>query len=276
MSEERYTGYVSKYLTETELENLYQENYNIDLYENQYLLVQGADGSVIDYFKQKGGRLVRVGYPTIQNQYIQNIKPKDAQQYCAINLLQDRTIPVKLIRGVYGSGKDYLMFNEALSLIERGIFNKIVFIRPNVTLANVPSIGYLPNGIQEKLGWTMAPLYDKIGGEDGIALLEQNHQFEMVPLLFIRGRSFEKSIVYVTEAQNIDSTIAKVLLSRIGDESELWLNGDNHFQTDNVIFDKDNGLKLMLDRLINNPLFGHIYLPTTHRSKIANLSNLLD
>lgn len=43
----------------------------------------------------------------------------------------------------------------------------------------------------------------------------------MVPLLFIRGRSFENSIVYVTEGQNIDSEIAKVLLSRIGDNSEL-------------------------------------------------------
>ena len=113
-------------------------------------------------------------------------------------------------------------------LIEKGKFQKIIFIRPNVTLANVPQIGYLPNGVEEKLGWTMAPLYDKIGGEEGIKYLESMGQFEMVPLLFIRGRSFENSIIYVTEAQNIDSSIAKVLLSRVGENSEIWFNGDNH------------------------------------------------
>ena len=274
--EDRYTGYISKYLNDKELADLYNGQYNIDLLTNEYLLVEGADGTVVDYFKMTSGRLQRVTYPIIKNQYIDSIKPQDNAQYCAIDLLQDRTIPVKIIRGVYGSGKDYLMFNEALSLVEQGQFNKIVFIRPNVTLANVPSIGYLPKGIQEKLGWTMAPLYDKIGGEEGIANLERNNQFEMVPLLFVRGRSFEKSIVYVTEAQNIDSSIAKILLSRVGDGSEIWLNGDNHSQTDSVVFDKDNGLKLMIDKLSGNELFGQIYLPTTHRSKIANLSNLLD
>ena len=64
--------------------------------------------------------------------------------------------------------------------------------------------------------------------EEGIKYLESMGQFEMVPLLFIRGRSFENSIIYVTEAQNIDSSIAKVLLSRVGENSEIWFNGDNH------------------------------------------------
>lgn len=171
--------------------------------------------------------------------------------------------------------KDFLMFNQALDLVKKGKFDKIIFTRPNITLANVPQIGYLPAGIDEKLGWTMAPLYDKIGGEEGINQLIENRQFEMVPLLFIRGRSFENSIVYVTEAQNIDTEIAKVIISRIGANSELWLNGDNH-QTDNRVFDKDNGLTKMVDKLAGHKLFGYVYLPETHRSEIADLSNLLD
>jgi len=54
--------------------------------------------------------------------------------------------------------------------------------------------------VDEKLAWTMAPLYDKVGGEEGVERLVRQRQLEMVPLLFIRGRSFENSIVYVTEA----------------------------------------------------------------------------
>ena len=50
----------------------------------------------------------------------------------------------------------------------------------------------------------------------------------MVPLLHIRGRSFENSLIYVCEAQNITSEIAKLIISRVGEGSELWLNSDTH------------------------------------------------
>jgi len=271
-----YTGYIVL-RDEKDISDLYKGDYDIkSLKENQYIIIENEVGRAMDYYRIHMGELVKVGYPIIESKYSGKIKPLDSQQHCAMDLLKNQSIPVKVIRGVYGSGKDYIMFNQALSLVEEGLFEKIVFVRPNVTLANVPQIGYLPSGIEEKLGWTMAPLYDKIGGEDGIQHLMQENKFEMVPLLFIRGRSFENSIVYVTEAQNIDSSIAKVLLSRIGEGSELWLNGDDHKQTDSIVFDKDNGFKLMVDRLQGHPLFGYVYLPTTHRSQVANLSNLLD
>ena len=272
-----YTGYKQIHLTDDELTQFYSTSvlpYNC--LENEYLILVNENGDAIDYYRCRNNKLEHVNFPIINTSTVGKIKPLDPYQYCAMDLLQQKDVPIKLIRGVYGSGKDYLMFNQALSLIEKGKFDKLVFIRPNVTLANVPQIGYLPNGIEEKLGWTMAPLYDKIGGEEGIKQLEQQGVFEMVPLLFIRGRSFENSLVYVTEAQNIDSRIAKVLLSRIGTGSELWLNGDNHNQTDSHVFEKDNGFQLMIERLSGNHLFGYVYLPITHRSEVANLSNLLD
>ena len=273
-----YTGYQQINLSEEELAKFYlNQNILLDkLQENEYGILKDKDNQLIDYIKRQDNSIKKISYPMINSSHIGKVKPLDEYQYCALNLLQDNTVPVKIIQGVYGSGKDYLMFNQALSLIEKGKFQKIIFIRPNVTLANVPQIGYLPNGIEEKLGWTMAPLYDKIGGEEGIKYLESMGQFEMVPLLFIRGRSFENSIIYVTEAQNIDSSIAKVLLSRVGENSEIWFNGDNHNQTDSHIFDKDNGFQLMIDKLSGNRLFGFVYLPFTHRSAVADLSKLLD
>jgi len=75
-----------------------------------------------------------------------------------------------------------------------------VYIRPNVTVANVPDIGYLKGSLEEKLEWTLAPLYDKVGGRDGVEMLIDRSQLEMVPLLHIRGRSFENSLIYVCEA----------------------------------------------------------------------------
>jgi len=269
MLDNKYTGYIE--LTDEQASEFYSTGKveGLELYDNEYILIGN------DIHRYNNGFTKRVDYKNIENSYEGKIKPMDAYQVMAIDSLFDRESKVKLIRGVYGSGKDYLMFNKALSLVEDGTFQKIVFIRPNVTLANVPQIGYLPNGVDEKLAWTMAPLYDKVGGEDGVEQLIKRKIMEMVPLLFIRGRSFENSIVYVTEAQNIDAEIAKVLLSRIGEGSELWLNGDNH-QTDNRLFDRDNGLVKMTEKLKGNPLFSYVYLPVTHRGRVANLANLLD
>jgi predicted ribonuclease YlaK len=240
------------------------------LKENQYVLCGN------EVYRYENGFIKRVEYPSISNKYTDNIKPFDIYQYCAIDMLKSRQSKVKLIRGVYGSGKDYLMFNEALTLIEDGEFDRIIYVRPNWTLKNVPTIGALPGDVEDKLDWTFAPLYDKVGGKDGVDYLVSHGLLEMIPLLYIRGYStMPRSIVYVTEAQNIDSEIAKILLSRIGEGSELWLNGDNH-QTDSRIFDRDNGLTKMISRLQGNPLFGYVYLPVTHRSDVANLANLLD
>lgn len=263
-----YTGFLE--LNENEFSDFYTERkLDKEVFENEYIIV------VDELYKYHNKFFKRVEYPTIENKYIEKIKPKDIYQLGALDMLNDRLSKVKIIRGVYGSGKDFLMFHKALQLIEAGEFEKIIFIRPNVTLANVPQIGYLPNGIQDKLSWTLAPLYDKVGGEEGIDQLVRKEILEMVPLLFIRGRSFENSIIYVTEGQNIDTEIAKVLLGRVGEGSELWINGDSH-QTDSRIFDKDNGITKMVDRLKGNELFSYVYLPITHRSTVSNLANLLD
>lgn len=97
----------------------------------------------------------------------------------------------------------------------------------------------------------------------------------MVPLLFIRGRSFENSLIYVCEGQNITSEIAKLIISRVGINSELWINSDTH-QTDARVYEKDNGITKMIERLSGNPLFGYVYLPKSERGEVANLATLLD
>lgn len=272
-----YKGYVELELTEEGLADFYSNRakYTSVLYENQYLLIKNSDGEIVDKYCRQGDDLRQVKYNIIQNTYCGKIKPRNLQQELAMDMLIDKRSKIKLVQGVYGSGKDYLMLNQALSLIEKGKFQKIVFIRPNVTVANVPEIGYLKGTQEEKLAWTLGPFYDKVGGEDGVRLLIEQGKLELVPLLFIRGRSFDNSIIYVTEGQNITAEIAKLIISRIGDNSELWLNCDTH-QVDKQIYEKDNGIEKMVSRLVGNPLFSYVYLPKTERSAVAELSTLLD
>lgn len=263
-----YTGY--KVLTDDEMATFYENgNYLAGIHRNQYIIAGD------DVYKCNGDSFVRVGYNTIHNDFIGDIRPMDDQQRMAMDMLADRNTTVKLIKGVYGSGKDFLMMNAALELLDKGEFEKIYFVRPNVTVKDVPDIGFLPNGVEDKLAWTLGPVIDKVGGDLGLERLMKQDKFEMVPLLFIRGRSFENAIIYVTEAQNITSEIAKLLIGRIGEGSELWLNGDTH-QSDNKVYDRDNGLTKMIDRLKGHELFSYVYLPITHRSKTAELASLLD
>jgi PhoH-like ATPase len=273
---EQYKGYVEIELNGDEINELYQDGTisNYDFYENEYILVT-HNGKLIDTYCYQSGALRKVHYTTVSNDYLGTIKPRNTEQNLVLDMLQDKSTKVKLVKGVYGSGKDYLMLSQALSLVQKGKFDKIIFIRPNITVADLPDIGALPGTADEKLSWTLGPLLDTVGGQEGVGMLIHGGQLEVVPLLFIRGRSFENSIIYVTEGQNMTTEIVKLVIGRIGEGSELWINADNH-QTDKKVFEKDNGVKKMVEKLVGHPMFGYVYMPITERSAVANLANLLD
>ena len=275
-----YKGYQELIMDEEHLSQFYAnpKEYCANLLRlnpNEYILLQDLSGTTIDVYKNSPEGPIAVRYPTINSRITGTLKPRNIKQKVAMALLQDAAVGVKLLRGVYGSGKDYLMLSQALHDIEVGKFQKLVFIRPNVSIKDVPDTGYLKGDAYEKLSWTLGPFYDKVGGAEGVEYLIAQGELELVPLPFIRGRSFENSIVYVCEGQNITSEIAKLLISRVGEGSELWINADTH-QTDNKIYDRDNGIIKMIDRLKDDPLFGMVYLDKTERGPIANLANKLD
>lgn len=272
-----YNGYTEMELTNDQFDEIYStgklKGYIFN--ENEYLLARNENGEIVDKFKYKDGKFKKVLFQTLNNRYLGKVKPRNSQQELVIDMLLDEESKIKVVRGVYGSGKDYLMLSAALQLIEKGKFDKIVFVRPNVSVKGLPDIGALPGTADEKLSWTLAPLYDKVGGEEGVAMMLHNKILESVPLLFIRGRSFENSIIYVTEGQNMTTEIAKLVIGRIGEGSELWINADTH-QTDKKIFDDDNGVSKIIDRLKGNKLFAYVYMPKTERSSVAELATLLD
>ena len=272
-----YNGYKEIVFTDEQFSQIYTDGRVGDYIfkENEYVIAKNENEEIVDKFICKGGRLERVPFQTLRNDYLGVVKPRNPQQELVVDLLLDPDAKIKVVKGVYGSGKDYLMLSAALQLIEKGKFEKIVFVRPNVSVRGLPDIGALPGTADEKLSWTLAPLWDKVGGEEGVAMMLNEKILESVPLLFIRGRSFEKSIIYMTEGQNMTTEIAKLVIGRIGEGSELWINADTH-QTDKKMFDEDNGVTKMIDRLSGNKLFGYVYMPKTERSSVAELATLLD
>lgn len=268
-----YTGYLELDLNDEELADYFSGLYEFpEMYENQYGIVRNNGETVAKFCYQKG-QIKQVRYPAISTSKGASITPRNEYQACAIDLLLSRDVPVKLLTGRGGAGKDLLMANAALSLLEKGKFKKIVFIRPNVTVADVPDIGFLKGDMFSKLEWTLGPLFDKYGGKDELNRMIKNNTLELVPLIHIRGRSFENSIVYISEGQNLTSNLMELIITRIGDNSELWINGDCA-QVDKRVFAQDNGIQTMQEVLCGQPEFGQMHLPIIERSKVAKLGDL--
>lgn len=51
--------------------------------------------------------------------------------------------------------------------------------------------------------------------------------------------------IYITEAQNLDATLMKLALQRIGEDCFCIIDGDNKSQVDMEIYQKKNGMTAM-------------------------------
>ena len=275
-----YCGYGKYYPTDDELVALYSEGLNQNILNakvNEYCEIFDHNGSLTDILRWDGKSYQHLKYTNIENKTLGiKVSPRNLNQKMMFDLLQNPEIPIKLITGVYGSGKDYCALIHALNLIEKGKKNKLVFVRNLIDLKDTPQIGFLPNDIEQKIGWGLGPIKDILGGDQALEIFTSQDQIEAVNLGFCRGRSWENAIIYVTEGQNLTSSQIKLLISRLGEGSELIINGDYHGQVDKEIFEKDNGIKAMQNKLVGQPMFGCIDLIKTERSKMAELATLLD
>lgn len=203
------------------------------------------------------------------------IKPRNPQQLCAMDMLLNKEIPVKLITGKFGSGKSLLCITAALQAVQRGEFDKIIFVRNNVQVKDTDALGALPGSVMEKTLPYVMPFADHCGGVEGVQMLMEQGKLEVIPLGFLRGRSIRNAILYSMESENLTKEHIQLIMGRIDEGSQLWMDGDLK-QRDRQIFEKSAGLELMVERLKGNPLFGYVHLIKSERSKVAQLCDLMD
>ena len=130
--------------------------------------------------------------------------------------------------------------------------------------------------IKEKLWPYCQILADHLGGEFGLENEISRGHIELEALNYIRGRSYKNSIIYCSEAENMTKEHIQLLIGRLGEGSQLWLNGDYKHQTDELIFETNNGLRECIEKLKGQEMFGCVDLVKTERSPVACLADLLD
>jgi len=129
--------------------------------------------------------------------------------------------------GPAGTGKTFLAVAWAVSLFERGAVEKIVLVKPVVEAGE--KLGFLPGDIKEKVDPYFKPLYDALlfmmPAEKVKRLIEQSI-IEIAPLAYMRGRSLNRSITILDEAQNTKPMQMKMFLTRLGPNSRAVVTGD--------------------------------------------------
>lgn len=156
---------------------------------------------------------IRKVYPHTQHQaeYIQSMREKN-MVFCI---------------GSAGSGKTFLAVAEALRLLLTHKVSRIVITRPVVEAGE--SLGFLPGDLNDKMTPYLRPLYDSMElvlPKDSVRRLLESESVEIAPLAYMRGRTLNNSVVILDEAQNTTKEQMKMFLTRMGENSKVFVTGD--------------------------------------------------
>jgi PhoH-like ATPase len=257
----------------------FAENYACELIPNKYFILRNSGRSVLAYYDASAKKLRKV-----EKTQVSGIKPRNAEQIFAVDILTRPSIPLVTLTGKAGTGKTLLALASAVAM--KRDYRQIYVARPLVPLSN-KDMGYLPGDVESKLAPYMQPIWDNLkviqnqyAEED-----KQYHQFDQMirdeklviePLSYIRGRSLQKIIFIVDEAQNLTPHEIKTIITRAGEGVKIVITGDI-CQIDHPYLDaQSNGLSYLIDHFKGQSLYGHVNLEKGERSELAELaSNLL-
>jgi phosphate starvation-inducible PhoH-like protein len=161
-------------------------------------------------YRTHHGRVVR---PRTPNQ----------QRYVDAVAAHDLTLGI----GPAGTGKTYLAVACALRELESRKVAKVILSRPVVEAGE--RLGFLPGDLMEKVNPYLRPLYDaflSMLGPERFRSWRDNDVVEIVPLAYMRGRTFEDAFMILDEAQNTTPEQIKMFLTRMGTGSKAVVTGD--------------------------------------------------
>lgn len=178
------------------------------------------------------------------------IIPRSLNQEQYLSLLMNEKKSIIIASGPAGSGKSLMAMLTSIKALKERQISKIILTRPAVAVEDEKH-GYLPGTLNDKMAPWTRPLFDILheyySPQEVIGML-QDEVLEICPLAFMRGRTFKNCHVIADEMQNGTPAQFKMLLTRIGENSRIFVTGDTQ-QADRKI--GENGLldfnKLLAD-----------------------------
>lgn len=175
--------------------------------------------------------------------------PKNVNQETYIAKLEDPHVNIVFAVGPAGCGKTMLASLVGIQELRAGRVKKIIITRPAVSVDE--QHGFLPGTLVDKMQPWVLPIldyfYQYYSKKQVLSMLE-NDIIEIVPLAYMRGRTFHHCWIIGDEFQNSTPNQMKMLLTRIGMGSKIVVTGD--IQQHDRGFEL-NGLKDIVGRIDN-------------------------
>ena len=174
---------------------------------------------------------------------------------------------ITILTGAAGSGKTLLACQIALDGIFTRQYDKVIITRPTVSKEE---IGFLPGDLREKMDPWVQPIYQNmfmLYDKEKIEKTIEEGKIEIVPVSFMRGRTFVNSFVIVDEAQNVTHEQMIMITARLGLNSKMVICGDTA-QID-LKNRGDSGLKFLYTLARRIKGMASITLKENHRSPIV-------
>lgn len=132
-----------------------------------------------------------------------------------------------LLMGTAGTGKTFLSTYLAIKDVLQGKYDRLIIFRSAVSSRN---IGFLPGSEKEKMKVFEAP-YSQICADlferkDAYAILKEKGFIEFESTSFLRGLTFDNSIILIDEVQNLNWQEIKTVLTRVGKNCKVLICGD--------------------------------------------------
>lgn len=147
--------------------------------------------------------------------------PKTAGQ-CKYVLALRSSKPIIIGTGPAGTGKTMLACNIATEHILKHPRARVVLTRPIV--AADEDMGYLPGDMDQKMEPWTRPMYDIF--EQSMTHNQMDRCISIEPLGYMRGRTFHHTLIIADEMQNSTPNQMKMLLTRLGENSQMIVMGD--------------------------------------------------
>ena len=204
------------------------------------------------------------------------LRPRDIHQALALYALLDPDIHLVNLSGAAGSGKTILALAAAIEqTVVSKRYRRIIATRSVQGLDE--DIGFLPGTEAEKMEPWLGAITDNL---EALHMDDENthgsidYILQKVPLQFkslnyIRGRSFQQSLIIIDECQNLTPHQMKTIITRAGNGSKVVCLG-NLAQIDTPhLSATSSGLTYLTERFKDFPHGVHITLQGVPRSILA-------
>jgi PhoH-like ATPase len=249
----------------------------LDLTENSFAILR--DGSQSALARRQGDEfsLLASNPPEAWG-----LRARSKEQRFALELLMDPHVAVVALDGRAGTGKTVMAIASGLEqVVEQRRYERLAVYRPLVPVGRA-EVGFLPGGLDEKLDPWMSAIHDSIvaltdqrSSRDARRLIDDliaRGQLSLESVTFLRGRSLQRQIVVVDEAQNLEPTTLKTILTRIGDGTKVVFTGDTSQIDAPYMGESNNALAVLIQAFADQECFGHVTLAACERSEVASLA----